>query len=119
MSTTTFRSVPDVAFDANPSSGVAIYDSYDRPGAGWLEIGGTSLATPAWAAMMSIIDQGRSLAGEQPLDGATQTLPALYSLPAGDFNDITTGGNGILAGAGYDLVTGRGTPRPTCSFPTW
>src|SRR5207244_3431972 len=38
------------------------------------------------------------------------TLPALYQLPDGDFHDVATGNNGYAAGAGYDLVTGRGSP---------
>jgi len=57
-----------------------------------------------------IINQGRVLGGLTPMDGRTQTLPKLYSLPASDFHDITTGNNGYAAGPGYDLVTGRGTP---------
>jgi hypothetical protein len=51
------------------------------------------------------------LQGEGTLNGATQTLPLLYSLPESDFHDITTGGNGTYnATTGYDLVTGRGSP---------
>ena len=34
----------------------------------------------------------------------------LANIKAGDFHDITTGGSGYLAGPGYDLVTGLGTP---------
>jgi hypothetical protein len=56
-----------------------------------------------------------SLAGKAPLEGASQLLPALYSLPSNDFHDITTGStrNGLTtlnAGVGYDLITGRGSP---------
>jgi hypothetical protein len=63
-----------------------------------------------WAGLVAIADQGRTLAGLGSLDGATQTLPALYELPQSDFNDIITGNNGFAAGPGYDLVTGRGSP---------
>ena len=45
------------------------------------------------------------------LDGATQTLPAIYSLSSADFHDVTAGSNGYRATAGYDLATGRGSPR--------
>jgi hypothetical protein len=39
-------------------------------------------------------------------------LPLIYSAPSLDFNDITLGSNGAYAAtAGYDLVTGRGTPK--------
>ena len=107
----TARTIPDVAFDADPNTGVGIYDTYDFPSSPWVQIGGTSLSAPCWSALIAIADQSRAAAGESSLDGPSQTLPDLYSLPAGDFHDITTGGNGTYnAGPGYDLVTGRGTP---------
>jgi subtilase family serine protease len=107
---TTKRTVPDLAFDADPESGVDVVDSYDSATSPWMVIGGTSLAAPLWAAVVAIADQGRVLAGEATMDGATQTLPAIYALSSADFRDVTTGNNGFAAGAGYDLVTGRGTP---------
>jgi hypothetical protein len=109
---TGFRTSPDVSFLADRSTGVAVYDSYDDTGGGpWSTMGGTSLGAPAWAALIAIADQGRVAAGGTSLDGATQTLPALYSLPSSDFHDITSGGNGSAnAGPGYDQVTGLGTP---------
>ncbi len=48
--------------------------------------------------------------GLPSLNGASQTLPALYNLPASNFHDITTGNNGFAAAPGYDLVTGLGSP---------
>jgi hypothetical protein len=109
---TGYRTIPDVAFDADRSTGVAVYDSYDNTGGGpWVEMGGTSLGAPSWAALIAIADQGRVAAGGTTLNGATQTLPALYSLPSADFHDITSGSNGAFsAGPGYDEVTGLGTP---------
>jgi hypothetical protein len=107
------RTTPDVAFDADPNTGVAIYDSYnntDHSGP-WIQIGGTSLGAPAWAGLIAIANQGRVIAGASTLDGQTQTLPALYAIPATDFNDITSGNNGVFsAGPGYDEVTGLGSP---------
>src|SRR5207245_3149074 len=38
------------------------------------------------------------------------TLPKLYSVASSDYHDITSGNNGYPAAAGYDLVTGRGSP---------
>jgi hypothetical protein len=109
----TKRANPDVAMDADPATGVMIYDSWDWPGNPWGNgylYGGTSLATPMWAGIVAIINQGRLLNGLATLDGATQTLPMLYGLPGDDFHDITVGNNGYSAGVGYDLVTGRGSP---------
>ncbi|HZZ42832.1 MAG TPA: SdrD B-like domain-containing protein [Tepidisphaeraceae bacterium] len=110
---TTKRTIPDVSMDADPNSGVAVLDT-SAGGIGstaaWGIIGGTSLACPIWAGLIGIADQGRSLLGLTSLNGITQTLPRLYTLNASDFHDITTGNNGFAAKAGYDLVTGRGTP---------
>ena len=88
VQTTGQRSTPDVAFDANPNTGVEIYFTPASGGGGWQTtqqgsweaVGGTSLGTPAWAAIIAIADQGRA-AGPGSLDGSTQTLPALYPLP--------------------------------------
>ncbi len=112
---TTHRTVPDVAMDADPNTGVYVLDSYSG---GWFQVGGTSLSSPMFAGLVAIADQGRALQGESSLDGATQTLPTLYSLPESDFHDITTGGNGTYnATPGYDLVTGRGTPIANLLVP--
>ena len=53
-------------------------------------VGGTSLGAPSWAALIAIVDQGRAVAGKGSLDGPTQTLPALYSLPSTDFYSISS-----------------------------
>jgi subtilisin-like proprotein convertase family protein len=104
------RANPDIAMIAG--TGVAVYDSWDYPSTGWSTFawGGTSLATPCWAGLIAIADQGRGVLGQTPLDGPTQTLPFLYQMPASNFHDITGGNNGFAAGLGYDLVTGLGTP---------
>jgi hypothetical protein len=107
------RNAPDVAYDGDPASGLAVYDSFAYQGrSGWFQIGGTSAGAPQWAALTAIADQGRAWAGKSSLDGFSQTLPGLYSLPAADFHDILSGSNGgYKATAGYDKVTGLGSPR--------
>jgi subtilase family serine protease len=109
------RAVPDVAYLADPNTGVAVYGSYGF--GGWAQVGGTSAGAPEWAALMAIVDQGRVDNGLTPLDGATQTLPMLYQLPSSNFHDITTGSNGYAAGPGFDLVTGRGSPVANLLVP--
>jgi subtilase family serine protease len=107
----THRATPDVSFDADPNTGVAIYDSYNNGSVTpWEVIGGTSVAAPAWAGLIALADEGRASAGKSTLNSGTQTLPLLYSAPAEDFHDITAGSNGYSALPGYDLVTGLGTP---------
>ncbi len=114
------RTAPDVAADADPNTGVAVYDPFDlgtvTP---WVKVGGSSLSTPLWAGMATIADQGRVLAGGSPL-GSTAMLTDLYDLDKvapGDFHDITQGNNGYPAGPGYDLVTGLGSPRANLVIP--
>ncbi len=70
---------PDVAYDANPNTGFAIYDSITYDGyKGWWEAGGTSAGTPQWSALVAIADQGRAVNGLATLNGASQTLPLLF-----------------------------------------
>ena len=73
----TKRTNPDVSYDANPNTGLAVYDSTisepDYPSSsgaeyGWSEFGGTSVGAPQWAALSAIADQGRNLVGESPID---------------------------------------------------
>jgi subtilase family serine protease len=112
--TSTMRTSPDVAYDANPSTGFPEYNSYSYPTAPWQQFGGTSDAAPQWAALVAITDQGRQLAGESNLNGASQLLPMIYQMPSSNFHDITsgtsTGSPNYSAGPGYDLTTGRGSP---------
>ncbi|MBU6501050.1 MAG: S53 family peptidase [Patescibacteria group bacterium] len=103
-----FRAVPDVSYDADPNSGVSVYDSFGYNGIkGWFVVGGTSAGAPQWAAIRAL--------------GATATNSRLYadaSVPASysaDFRDITVGSNGscglyCTAQNAYDYVTGLGSP---------
>ena len=111
---------PDVAYNADPNTGYAVYDSTpDSQGSvGWQVVAGTSAGAPQWAALMAIVDQGRALHGIGALDGPTQTINAIYNVPQSDFHDITTGNNGLYAAQpGYDLVTGRGSPLANLLIP--
>ena len=110
--------IPDVSFDADPNSGVAIRDSYDYGSSDpWIQVGGTSVSSPCWAGLVAIADQLRSSQGLGSLDGPTETLPYLYALNAADFHDITSGNNGYPAGPGYNMVTGIGSPRADALVP--
>jgi hypothetical protein len=103
------RSTPDVALNSDPYTGYYIYDTVPYWGiSGWFQDAGTSAAAPQWAALIALADQGRALRGEGSLSNA-QSL--IFSLPASDFHDITGGSSGYAAVSGYDLVTGRGTPK--------
>ena len=59
------RTTPDVAWDANPSTGVSVYDSvpYYGQSGGWFTVGGTSVGAPSWAGLIAIADQGLARQG--------------------------------------------------------
>jgi subtilase family serine protease len=108
-----FRCVPDIAADANPGTGVPVYDTLSYHG--WVQVGGTSVATPDWAGFFTLVNSLRVTAGKPTLSQALQDLYAIYSSGyAANYHDITSGTNGscgaqCTAVAGYDLVTGIGT----------
>ncbi|MDE2026533.1 MAG: S53 family peptidase [Patescibacteria group bacterium] len=111
------RTIGDVAADADPNTGAAVYDTTPYNGqTGWFKVGGTSLSSPIVAAVYA-------------LKGVT---PGSYanSLPYANGNlltlhDITSGKNGrcsrstpylCTAEVGYDGPTGLGTPNGIDAF---
>jgi kumamolisin len=104
-----YRLLPDVSADADPASGMAI----DIPQTGWTDGGGTSQATPIWAAITALIDQYLEQQHHHSLGWLN---PALYSLARTPqayppFHDVTVGTNLVYpATKGYDMATGLGTP---------
>ena len=107
------RTTPDVSLVADPATGAWIADPYNLGADNPFEVvGGTSLSAPAWAGLVALVNEGRAAAGLATLDSSspTETQQALYSLPQSDYNVITSGSNGYTANAGYNLVTGLGTP---------
>jgi subtilase family serine protease len=90
------RATPDVALDADPVSGVSVYDSTPYQGqAGWWQVGGTSAATPMWAARSAVA-------------GATVNATYVYGSAIG-YRDVTVGNNGAPCLVGFDLCSGRGS----------
>jgi subtilase family serine protease len=108
------RGVADVAADANPNTGAAVYDSTKYQGrAGWMQVGGTSLASPLIAAVYA-------LAGNAATVQYPASLP--YADPAG-LHDVTSGAStgscktaACKPAAGYDGPTGLGSPSGTAAF---
>ena len=92
----TSRGTPDVSLDADPASGVSVYDSTPYQGqSGWWRVGGTSASAPMWAARSAAL-------------GSVVNSPFVYGNSI-SYRDITSGNNGLAALAGYDLVTGLGS----------
>jgi subtilase family serine protease len=121
------RTVADVAADADPNTGLGVYDTYNSCGStsvcdvlislgavqgadGWVQVGGTSLSSPLIASVYALAGN-RVNAGSYP-----------YA-HAGSLYDVTSGSNGSCGGSylctgkpGYDGPTGLGTPHGTGGF---
>ena len=111
--TYTERATPDVSFDANPSTGVSVYDStpYNGNETGWFVVGGTSVGAPSWAAIQAL---GLTTGNNNFYQDAAPSSTTYSSY----FRDITVGSNGNPAGTGYDLATGLGSPVTTNFAPS-
>jgi putative Ig domain-containing protein len=103
----------DVAADADPATGAAVYDTSNGNG-GWNEVGGTSQSSPMIAAVFA-------LAGNNG-NGGNNAADSIYT-HTGNLYDVTTGSNGscsssilCTAATGYDGPTGWGTPNGLTAF---
>jgi subtilase family serine protease len=114
------RTTPDVSLFADPATGGWVADTYHQPfNKPFVTVGGTSLATPSWAGLLALVNQGRAAAGKPTPNSPspTQTQQARYSLPQADYHVISSGTNGYSANPGYNLVTGLGTPVANLLVP--
>jgi subtilase family serine protease len=107
------RTVGDVSADADPNTGVAVYDSYSYQGyKGWLVFGGTSVASPIIASVYALAGNAKTVTyGSYPYSHTSS------------LNDVTSGSNGSCGGTylcagepGYDGPTGLGTPNGAGGF---
>jgi hypothetical protein len=139
------RAIADVSADADPYTGVAIYDSTpERIGEsapGWITIGGTSLASPLVASVFALAG------GSNGVEYPAQTLYENLAASPQSLHDVELGSNGeclkppnseelsgcspeeeaanskcpapeliCLAGKGYDGPSGVGTPNGIVAF---
>ncbi len=123
------RDVPDISLDASPqhdgyllcSAGSCVNGFRDAAG-GLNVAGGTSFGAPIFSGILAIWNEAVASGGQGNVN------PFLYSHTSA-FHDVTTGNNqvpcasgspncptsgtlviGYMAGTGFDLVTGLGTP---------
>lgn len=107
------RATADVAADADPQTGLAVYDTLGE--GGWLQVGGTSLAAPLITAINAMA--GTPQPGTYPVTGLYHDPD-----PAADLFDVTAGSAGpcgtvlCTAGPGWDGPTGLGTPDGLGAF---
>jgi hypothetical protein len=119
------REVPDVSAQADQfTGGITVYsDAYG----GWQTYGGTSSATPIWAALLAVTNASATCqSNNATANGVGFVNPLLYSVAsnptayAASFNDITAGNNDpygfsnlFPATTGYDMASGLGSPHLT------
>ena len=111
------RNVPDVSLDADPDTGYVIYFSDPTaPSQPWTVVGGTSVASPIWAAFTALANQQRAKYGEQPLGFANPTIYQIAKVAANyhvGFHDINDGTYNLYplyaTKTGYDNSTGWGS----------
>jgi subtilase family serine protease len=108
---TTYRNGPDVSANAN----FTFYVCADQTTCTANEYGGTSFATPMWAAFIALVNQqaGSPIGFIDPtIYAQNESGGSLTSAYAADFHDITSGTSGSYSAVtGYDLVTGWGSPN--------
>jgi len=107
------RMTADIAADADPATGPAVYDAHD--GFGWIVVGGTSAASPFLAGVIGLAGNPGRYADASYFYSHTSSL-----------NDITSGTNGVSVDCGgdyqcnsvpgYDGPTGNGTPNGIAAF---
>jgi len=118
---TSYRAVPDVSMNANPDTGVWVFDSqafelagYGSAAAGWWVVGGTSVSTPTFAG---IVNLAGSFAASSTAELTTIYNNSPQAIGNGvDYNDIkgayTFCGpyQGYYGATNWDPCTGVGTP---------
>jgi hypothetical protein len=115
------RTAADVASDADPNTGVSVYNTYSSQANGWITVGGTSAAAPFLGGLFARAGVPSTLLGPN----------TLYAAAASNFHDITSGSNNgtnkcssfpsispkvCTAAAGYDGPTGLGSPNGVGAF---
>jgi len=118
LATGGMRATPDISADGDPQTGVAVYHA--GSGGGWYTVGGTSASAPQWAGVVAVADSLRPI----PLATSAKDRSFVYgaAVTSGNFRDIKSGKNGTCgahcrAAAGFDLVTGLGSPLLSSLIP--
>jgi len=107
---TTLRNGPDVSANAN----FTFYVCADQTTCTANEFGGTSFAAPMWAGYIALVNQQLAAHGESSIGFINPTIysQSVTSSYGSEFHDITSGTSGSFSAvAGYDLVTGWGSPN--------
>jgi len=115
------RATPDISSNANPNTGVWVFDSFPYEGSyyssSWWIVGGTSVAAPT---ITGIINAAATKSGKFAASTTAELTTVYGSLASktmypADFTDIKYGAcnyySGTFSATGYDLCTGVGSPK--------
>ncbi len=121
VQSTGYRTTPDVSLVADPGDGgldrrhlqpqSEQSDSRSWAAPAWRRRPGPG--SSHWSTRAATAAGGSALNSSSPIE----TQQALYGLPQNDYNVISSGYNGYTASAGYNLVTGLGTPVANLLVP--
>ena len=94
------RGVPDVSANASPDSGFRLFIQGNH-----VVLGGTSAATPLWAGLVALLNQGCG-------HDIGHVNPTLYETigPAGLMRSVDPGRRGNRSAGGWNVFTGWGSP---------
>ncbi|SCK22606.1 S8 family serine peptidase [Vogesella sp. LIG4] len=108
------RVIADVAADADPGTGAAVYDSYGYNGqSGWFVVGGTSLASPIIAAIYAMAGNGLDTASIYRNVNYGSTI---YDVKSGSNSNSGCSDNLCSGLPGFDGPSGLGTPIGVGAF---
>jgi subtilase family serine protease len=124
------RTVADTSADANPNTGVAVFDSFHEPG--WMVFGGTSVSSPTVASVYALAasSEGTSFNPSpaeiyQGSEQSTTSPGPLYNVKYGSNGSCGTylcNASPIYSPSGmpaYDGPTGNGTPNGSSSLSAY
>jgi kumamolisin len=108
------RGTPDFSFDADPFTGVAVYENSPActgSNAGWMVFGGTSVSSPALSGIVNLAGHHQGSGSGVGYAEQTSMYTGYPNYSSATFRDITSGNTGYAAKAGWDFATGIGSDQ--------
>jgi hypothetical protein len=113
------RATPDISMNADPRTGVSIYNSMgEGGGSGWATIGGTSAGAPQFAAAVALINQLRTIKHKGVVGSSLQERIYRVGQRGPDANTYDVG-NPALHGTGVLLAPPPAPCDNTRQPPGW
>ena len=117
------RATPDISLNADPRTGVSIYNSLgEGGGSGWATIGGTSAGAPQFAAMVALVNQLRVASHKGVVGSSLQEMIYRIGQRGSDTSTYDIGsdglhGTGVIAAPPPIPCDNRACPPAGCGSP--